>query len=105
MYFGWSCMSRRQPDTTINARAATAAKKNCLPLSVVGSVGNGRDLPRVQRFEKAARRFQLELGILRLDAQEEAVAARQGEARHVEHRVIRLRQAVQREHAEHARQS
>ena len=43
---------------------------------------------------------EVELRIARLDAQEEPVAAGQREARHVEHRVIRLRQAVQRQHAE-----
>src|SRR5215217_5764946 len=38
-------------------------------------VRNGRDLPRLQGFEESARRFELELWVLRLDAEEEPVAA------------------------------
>src|SRR5712691_1871805 len=65
---------------------------------------NGSYLSRIEGFEEAARRFDVELRIPRLDAQEEPVAAREREPRHVEHRVIRHRQPVQREHAEHGRQ-
>src|SRR6266480_1525537 len=67
-------------------------------------VRNGRHPPRAQRFEKPASRLEIELRVLRLDAQEEAVAARQREAGHVEDRVIGHRQAVERQHAEDGRQ-
>src|SRR6185295_17786789 len=121
-------MSWRQPENRIASARNTAAERvttedtgdteqqTCTRTGLILSVlrvprgrelllvGNGRDLPRIQGFEEAARRFELELRILRLDAQEETVAARQREARHVEHRVIRLRQPVQRQHAEHARE-
>src|SRR5689334_9162623 len=63
-------------------------------------IGNGRDLSRAERLEELARAVEGELRVARLDAQEEPVAARQREARHVEHRVIRLRQPVQRQHPE-----
>src|SRR4029077_6265093 len=72
--------------------------------NVVASIRNGRDLERVEGFQEVARRLDVELRIARLDAQEETVAAGQREARHVEHRVIRLPQGVQGEHAEDARE-
>src|SRR4051794_4764406 len=65
------------------------------------SISNGTALPRLECLEELPRVRDVELWIGRLDAQEEPVAAREGEARNVEHRVIRLRQPVQREHAEH----
>src|SRR5262249_5659121 len=68
------------------------------------SVRNGGHLSRTQCLEELARRRELELWIPRLDAQEEPVPAGQRESRYVEHRVVRLRQAVEREHAEHGRQ-
>src|SRR5262245_32242035 len=49
--------------------------------------------------QERARRVQLELRIACLDDDEEFVLARHVEARVIEHRVIRLRQAIQREHA------
>src|SRR2546425_12866663 len=71
---------------------------------VTMSVRNGRHLPRLERLEELPRALDVELRIDRLDAEEEPVAARQREAWNVEHRVIRLRQSVEREHAEHRRQ-
>src|SRR5262245_35733584 len=70
----------------------------------VRSVRNGRHLARAERFEEAARPLEIELWIPGLDAQEKLVAGRQREPRDVEDRVIRHRQAVEREHAEHGRQ-
>src|SRR5258706_9472881 len=67
-------------------------------------IRNDRHLARFERFENRPRRLDVELRILRLDAEEEPVAAGQREPWGVEHRVIRLRQAVQREHAEPRRQ-
>src|SRR5476649_1165778 len=114
MYFGWSCMSWRHAEPDKPAISHENAKTRNQILFVLscfrgdpitrGSVCNGRDLPRVQRFEEVARRFDVELGILRLDAEEEPVTAGQREPRQVEDRVIRHRQAVEREHAEDARQ-
>src|SRR4051812_26541113 len=94
--------------TTINAETAEIADQifsagsACSAFDVVarGLIRNGRHLARIQHRQKLARLFQIELGIGRLDAEEEPIAARQREARHVEYRVIRLRQPVQREHAE-----
>src|SRR4051812_38190395 len=108
-------MSWRQPAptsasaTTINAEHAERAENvfsadsASSAFNVVGSIGNCGDLPRVQGLEKVPRLVDVELHILRFDAQEEAIAAGEREARDVEHGVIRLRQTVQREHAEHAR--
>src|SRR5262249_17595165 len=79
----------------------TAAKERTTDLVWFSVRGNGGDLPRVERLEKATRRLQIELRIRRLDAEEEPVAAGERETWHVEDRVVRLRQAVEREHAEH----
>src|SRR5437870_9423595 len=68
------------------------------------SVRNGRHLSRSERFEKRARLFEIELGIARLDAEKESIAAGEREARHVENGVIGLRQPVQGEHAQDRRQ-
>src|SRR4029079_9330091 len=105
-------MSWRQPippsvsATTINAEHAERAENvfsadsASSAFDVVVSVRNGRDLPRVQGLEKAPCLVDVELHMPRFDAQKEAIAAGQRETRDVEHRVIRLRQAVQRQHAE-----
>src|SRR5688572_27791149 len=55
---------------TMSARPAVSAGS---ALYVVALVCNGSNLPRIERFQEAARRLELELRILRLDAQEEAV--------------------------------
>src|SRR6478672_3577128 len=123
-------MSWRQPETTTQRRQRTqrrvshgdtetqrfvwsektdplclsvsVAKPLCeLPTLCVLLVGNGRDLPRLERFEEAARRFDVELRIPRFNAEKEPVAAGEREPRQVENRVIRLRQPVERQHAEH----
>src|SRR5689334_177990 len=91
-------MSCRQPSET--SPSSTSAPSDA-PEALVR---NGRNLPWAERFEEPARPFQIELRVARFDAQEEAVAARQREPRYVEHRVIGLREAVEREHSENRRQ-
>ena len=79
----------------------------CPPCSRVesSSTRNGRSPPADSRVSRNRRVcFEVELGSFGFDAEEEPVAARQRESRHVEDRVIRHRQAVQRQHAEHRRQ-
>src|SRR5688572_24577517 len=58
-------------------------------------LSNGTHLSRIQRLQEGTCLLKVELGILRLDAQEEAVAAREREARDVEHGMVRLRQPVE----------
>src|SRR4029077_14041032 len=117
----------RQPETTTQRKPRTQRRTGhgdtetqsffgpektdalCLSVSVakllcVLLIRDSGHLPRAERLEEAARRVEIELRILRLDAQEEPVAAGQREARHAEHRVIGHRQAVEREHAEDAGQ-
>src|SRR6516162_5257275 len=65
---------------------------------------NDGHLSGSQRLEKTSRGVEIELWIFRLDAEKEAVPARQREPRHVEDRVIGHWQAVERQHAEHRRQ-
>ena len=75
-----------------------------LRVSVARFVRNGRHLPWTERVKEGARLLEIELRIPCLDAEKEAIAAGQREPRHVEDRVIRHRQAVQGQHAEHRRQ-
>src|SRR5438128_1836762 len=56
---------------------------------------------RVQAPEEPRDLFGVEHRVASLDAQEKQVAAGAGETRHVEERVVRHRQAVPGEHAEH----
>src|SRR5215217_4617632 len=65
---------------------------------------NGRYLSRADPFEELAGLLQVEFLVCRLDAEKEAIAAGQREALGVEDRMIRLRQTIERQHAEHARQ-
>src|SRR3954465_14026992 len=97
-------MSWRQPETTTQRRQRAQRRIGhgdtetqrfvwsrrtdplCLSVSVakllrelvtlgVLLVGNGRDLPRLERFQEVARRVDVELRIDRLDAEKEPVAA------------------------------
>src|SRR5437879_6101614 len=103
-------MSWRQAATTINAKAAKIAKQDffaplaVFALNVVGSVRNGCDLTRMERVQELLRALEIELRVLRFNAEKKPVAARQREPRDVEDRVVRLRQPVQREHAEYGAQ-
>src|SRR5436190_17220143 len=102
-YFGWSCMSWRHAAKT--RHAATEDTKDTKDTEDAGErrglVRNCGDLPRTEGRQELARPFEVEFRVGGLDAEEEAVPARQRETRHVEYRVIRLRQAVQRQHAQH----
>src|SRR5215471_7883573 len=101
--FGWLCMSWRQPAANTTSAANTSARlvprASCLGLWL-----NFRYLARVEPLEKVHRVLLVEFRIRRLHEQEEPVAARVfGEALHVEHGVVRHRQAVQDDHGEHGR--
>src|SRR5262245_59184233 len=108
MYFGWLCMSCRQPATeTLRAQSsighrATEARRNTgrglgdsvakmLRVSVAASIRNGGHLSRVEGLHESSRPFQIEFRVARLNAQEKAIAARQREPRYIEDRVIRHR--------------
>src|SRR5688500_8326229 len=104
-------MSCRQPapkSATLMATAEDTEGKNGLILSVLGGEGvlvrNRRYLAGRKRLEECARRVELELRIVRLDAEKEPVAAGERESGHVEDRVIRHRKAVQCKHPQHRRQ-
>src|SRR6185295_18769899 len=65
---------------------------------------NFSHLPRTKTSQERLRTFDIELRIGRLNAQKETIARSLFEIRHVEHRMIRLRQTVQRQHPEHRRE-
>src|SRR3954447_21211125 len=104
-----ACATRPSAGLKARGRRPSAGLKACTTrrrhsVRATRSIRNGRDLPRVERLEKLARRVKVELRILRFDAEEEPVAAGERKPRHVEDRVVRLRQAVERQHAEHRRE-
>src|SRR6266540_3309777 len=58
-----------------------------------------------QALQEPARLGAIELRVVGLDTQEEAIArGMRGELRHVEDRMVRFRQAVQRQHPKYRRQ-
>src|SRR5438067_1777090 len=92
MYFGWLCMSWRQPAANAADTKDTKVTKDTKEVLI----RNSGYLSRAERLEEPARPLEVEPRILGFDAEKEPVAARQREPRHVEDRVIRLRQTVQR---------
>src|SRR6185436_77537 len=127
-YFGWLCMSWRQPEASMIAATAQAARPRLHLLLRVGTHPHAREISRnrapsldrvlkrrllldiahffgAQTLQKASRPRVVELRILRFDRQEEPILAGVlGEALDVEHRVVGHRQPVEREHAEDRRQ-
>src|SRR5258708_31377296 len=102
MNLGWSCMSWRQPATprTHTTARPSSATRNCAGVLI----RHLRNFVGMKTFEKLPRVQQAELGVLSFNAQEKLVAAGAGKARHIKDRMIRLRQSVQREHAENRSQ-
>src|SRR3954447_2958064 len=106
-YFGWSCMSWRQAATVSRSADAPSSRprRPCRSWFTIDNLFRNRGhLVGTERGHERAGALEIELAIARFDAEEEAVAARHREARVVEDRVIRLRQLVQHDHAEHAGQ-
>src|ERR1017187_7427364 len=83
IYFGWSCMSCRHPDSNTSEHASAPNLR---------LVRNFRYLSRLQRLQKRARFVVIEKRIGGFDAQEKTVARGQRESRHVESGVIGHRQ-------------
>src|SRR5579884_2716493 len=127
LYFGSSCISRRQP-TSARLRSATKTSRwGAGPRPAAGSQpawtfvtaqgglrsrrrlractpGSDRlflnfgHLERSQLQQEKLRLFAVELRVIGFDAQEKAVLRSAVEGRIVEHRMIRLRQPVHGEH-------
>src|SRR5689334_15807331 len=66
----------------------------------VGSARNFGDLRGAEPAQQLGRRPPVEARVARVDGEEEAILGRAREARDVEERVVRHREAVQREHPE-----
>src|SRR5688572_21929658 len=96
-YRGASCMSWRQAPSARQPAAISSSGRAWLRRNVGYSY-------RVQGLQKLLRRIALELRVGDFDAEKEPVARRARERRHVEHRVIRHRQPVERPHADKRRQ-
>src|ERR1700761_4272870 len=122
MNLGWLCMSWRQPATIIRASSAADAttrmtrnegeeEKDAVLSPVLCAlcpvlILHLHDRQRRETLEKCPGIVQLELRIRCLQAQEELVAGcAVAEVGRVEERMIRLGQAVEREHAEGRRET
>src|SRR3954467_8882507 len=121
-YLGWLCMSSRHAVAAIRQTATRTIRAPRLGRAAA-SAGPHRsspwfacerrralcfdviDLSCPEALEKRPRRLVVELRIGGFDREEEPVLAGVlGKAGHVEHRVIRHRQPVEDEHAEHRRE-
>src|SRR5882672_9469383 len=87
-YLGWSCMSCRQPAAS-TAETSDMSEMRVIAAERIFLVLHLFDHPRGQPLEEAAGVLAIEHRVGRLDAEEEAIACGQREARHVEHRVVR----------------
>src|SRR5688500_1717546 len=93
-YFGWLCMSCRQPAAATRQNAAARS----LRLDLI-------DFPCSEALEKCPSPLPVEAWIVRFDRQEQAVLARMfAEALDVEHRVVRHRQPVHQDHRQDGRE-
>src|ERR1035441_7588918 len=112
-YFGWSCMSWRQADSSRSGRTRGQTetlwwhkelRRGALWAGSDFLVRNFRYLPGLQRLQKLACLVAIEERIGGFDAQEEPVPASLCESRHVERGVIGHGQSAQAEHAQNGRQ-
>src|SRR6266849_2491282 len=90
--------ARRQKADVANSRQLVLPSASCL---LPSSPRNIVDLPWPETFEELVDLIELEFRIARLDDEEELIARRLRESLDVEDRVIRHRQSVEAEHAEH----
>src|SRR5439155_649648 len=103
--------SARRRRTCSSGRAGTSAGPACPGGTRSTGTSRGerraaslfdfRDDPRSQTEQEAPRAIGVELRIARFDADEEAVLGGEGEGGHVEDRMVRLRQPVERERPQH----
>src|SRR5215472_7435059 len=91
-------MSWRQPTSTRRKLRTTNLELRTFARGAL--VLNFHHLSRMKTREEGAGRVEVELGVARFDDEEELVLARAIEVRRVEDRMIRPRQAIQREHAD-----
>src|SRR5579872_4151180 len=93
---------RQAANSASSATAATEPVKRSLEVALMRHL---RHTARIQALQERAHARQIELGIRRLDAQEEAVAGGEGESRRIKQRVDWHGQAIQRQHSKRARQT
>src|SRR5713101_40540 len=94
-------MSCRQPPSARRSRAAPEAAETRAALLIV----HLDDIVRMKAFEKLRGLHAVEFRVARLDAEEKTVVGGEAEPRHIENRMMRLRQLVQREHAQDGKES
>src|SRR5581483_3409649 len=97
-YFGWMCMSIRQPSVSGSASIASAGNRRVLSMELTGHL---RYRARSQTFEKLPRTTRGVLGIGRKDDQEKTILTGKCKARNVKDRMVRHGKSVQCQHAEY----
>src|SRR5579859_2362207 len=92
-------MSWRQPERPSPRAKSAASTGSAKRFCAEALMRHLRDLQRMESFKKTPGVIQPELGVLRLNAQKEAVTAGPDKIGRIKHRMIRLRQPVERDHA------
>src|ERR1700694_5796776 len=101
MNLGWSCMSCRQPESPSPRTKSAASTGSVKRFCAEALMRHLRDLQRMESLKKMPGLVQLEIGVLRFNAQKEPVTAGPDEIWGVKHRMIRLRQPIERNHAKY----
>src|SRR5205814_7905450 len=96
-FLGWSAIScRKAISQPVSAIAHSAVAKKPYALIFIAHLGH---VLRVNALQKSRRLLQMEIRIMRFDAQKEFIRGSSLEPLHIEERVMRLRQSIQRQHA------
>src|SRR3989475_1355393 len=103
--FGWRAMSCWQPARPHAKYSASEAQRIGRPRNVAEALNilHLADIVRLQAHKKFFRAGAVELRVFRFDAQEEPVVGGQRKPRHVEHRMVRHGQLIERQHSQHGK--
>src|SRR5262249_32610688 len=93
-------MSWRQPESIRSATSASKTTRICAGTLI----RHLRNMQWVKAFKKTPGLILTEPWVLGFNAEKKAIAAGANKPGRIEHRVIRLRQSIQGQHAEHGRQ-
>src|ERR1700737_3517695 len=91
-----SCRKLSHPDTKTNAANSAPAEVNRRRTLIILHLG---DVFGMQTLQKPRRFRQIEFGIAWLDTKEKSVRRGVHKSRHVENRMVRLRQFIQPQHS------
>src|SRR5712692_1522918 len=103
--FGWRAMSCWQPARPHPKQSASEAQRIHRPRNVAEALNilHLADIMRLQAHKKFFRAGAVELRVFRFDAQEEPVVRSQRKPRHIEDRMMRHGQLIERQHSKHSK--